>query len=180
MKKIKNRGFTLIELMIVIAIVGIIASMAVPSFQDTLERNRLKEAAESLRADMQFARTQSIKLAKNVIVTRSTGNNGGWCYGFNDDEDPCDCNQNDDTQDDYCDLKRISGAGYNQINLPSQSGNTTFKFRRGNANPGNTCFSTTNYKLRVKTSIVGRVTICTNTGSAEVIGYDSCPADQQC
>jgi type IV pilus assembly protein PilA len=40
----KDHGFTLIELMIVISILGILATMAVPSFQDRVIRTQIKEA----------------------------------------------------------------------------------------------------------------------------------------
>ncbi|MCD4743507.1 MAG: pilin [Desulfobacteraceae bacterium] len=42
--KQNNTGFTLIELMIVIAIMGILATMALPSFQDQIIRTQVKEA----------------------------------------------------------------------------------------------------------------------------------------
>jgi type IV fimbrial biogenesis protein FimT len=47
----KNQGITLIEVLVVIAILGILASIAVPSYQDMIERNRLKQAVESLADD---------------------------------------------------------------------------------------------------------------------------------
>lgn len=40
----KKNGFTLIELMIVISIIGILATMAIPSFQDQVIRNQIQEA----------------------------------------------------------------------------------------------------------------------------------------
>ena len=178
MNKKYGRGFTLTELMITVAIVGIVASLAVPSFQDMIERNRLKEAVESLKSDLMFARTEAIKRSQDIIINRVTGNNGAWFYGMN--TIACDAAEGTSTELDYCSIKRIMGTAYSQTNLISQSGNTTFTFRRGTANAGNTCFSTTNYKLRVKVSNTGRITVCTNTGSAAVIGYESCPTTQQC
>lgn len=50
------RGFTLIEVMVVVAIIGILASVAYPSYQDYVLRSRISEAAgamEGLRTDME-------------------------------------------------------------------------------------------------------------------------------
>ncbi len=164
MNRQKNTGFTLLEVMIVVAITGILAAIAVPSFQGMIETNRLKQAVESFQSDMQFARTEAIKQSVDIIVSRTTGNAGAWCYGLARkipaSKTSCDCAETDTADADYCDIKIVSGTGFSTINMDSASGNSTFDFRRGTIGNNGVTFSTDNYAARVVFSAVGRVRIC--------------------
>lgn len=168
-----QQGVTLFELLIVIALIAIILAFSVPSFSKIIERNRLKSAAESLKSDLQLARLAAVKASDQVILTKTTGNNGSWCYGFNSGTVACDCAETDVTQADYCGIAIVSGANFANTNMFSSSADTTFNFRRGTANSSNACFSTTNYKLKVFNNNAGRVEICSDT-TAAVGGYEAC------
>jgi type IV fimbrial biogenesis protein FimT len=165
MNRQKHAGFTLLETMVVIAIIGILAAMAVPSFQDMIERNRLKQVAEGLKSDMQFARTEAIKRSKNLRVTL-TGTSS-WCYGIDDDNTSCACGTAGN-----CAIKAVDGSQFQGISLDAN--NVTFSFRRGTANASGSTLSSANYQARVIVSGVGRVRVCNPEVATRLPGYPDC------
>lgn len=66
-------GFTLIETMVVVAIMAILAALATPSFQDAIDRYRAGAVYDELRATFTFARSEAIRRRIGVIVERSPG-----------------------------------------------------------------------------------------------------------
>lgn len=72
--KINNSaGFTFAELMVVIAIVGVLSAFGVPSFLRGMPERRLKNATRTLYADLQKARLLGVKENKTITVTFDTG-----------------------------------------------------------------------------------------------------------
>lgn len=59
--RILGRGFTLIELVITMTVIGILAIIAVPSYQNFVESNRLTAATNDLVADLSFIRVEAMK-----------------------------------------------------------------------------------------------------------------------
>jgi type IV fimbrial biogenesis protein FimT len=67
----KPRGFTLVELLVTIALIGIVTSLAAPSFNRTIKAGRISSAVNTFLADMRFARSEAIRRGGNVVVCRS-------------------------------------------------------------------------------------------------------------
>jgi prepilin-type N-terminal cleavage/methylation domain-containing protein len=84
---LRNRqsGFTIIELMITLAVFVILMALAVPSFRDLLDKSRLRGATDDIVGLLNLARASAIKLQRNVSVTI---NASGWCAGAQSAVDP--------------------------------------------------------------------------------------------
>ena len=85
----RNGGFTLVELMVTVAVLAIMAGLAVPSFQATINANRLTGSVNELVNALQTARMEAIRRNRRAAVcfsattdastpTCSTTNPNGW------------------------------------------------------------------------------------------------------
>ena len=73
-----QRGFSLLELIIVIAILGIIFAIALPNFADMLAEQRARAAASEIVGDLALARIEAIKQQRRVVVARGATWKDGW------------------------------------------------------------------------------------------------------
>lgn len=84
----RTQGFTLIELMVTITVLGIIISLAAPSFSKMLQDNRMITLASELQGSLQMARAEAIKRRVDVVLCKSNSGatdcsngtdwQGGW------------------------------------------------------------------------------------------------------
>ena len=95
----RQRGFTLVELMVAIAVVGVLLTLAAPSFYDFILVQRLKSMNAQLVTDMQFARSEASSRGVDVqVIFSATGDGPLGCYSIYTDSSAaprfkCDCAQ---------------------------------------------------------------------------------------
>ena len=80
-----SRGFTAIELMVVVAILAILAALAAPSFTPLIERWRVRQATEGLESTLYYARSEAIKRGGNVAIGKLDNTNGCTTAGGSND-----------------------------------------------------------------------------------------------
>jgi type IV fimbrial biogenesis protein FimT len=163
-------GTTLLELVIVIAVLAVLLGLVVPSMQGLIARNRLKAAAQAVAEDLQWARSEAIKQNRPLELSLIADH---WCYGVGAAGPArCDCRL-PAGEPGACALKRVSAADLPGVRLSATFARTTFDPRRATAVNGSlTVGSPGGSALRVVLSRLGRVRICSPTN--DVPGYDAC------
>jgi len=72
-------GFTLIEMIVAIAIAAVLLAVGIPALRDMTVSQRVRAAANGLYSDLAYARSEAIKRNTQVAVARATG---GWTNGW--------------------------------------------------------------------------------------------------
>lgn len=76
MSRDRQRGMTLVEILVSLTVLGILVMMALPSFSEALQNKQLRAASEALLNGMQTARGEAIK--RNLPVQVVIGPGTGW------------------------------------------------------------------------------------------------------
>ena len=72
------RGFTIVEAVIVVFMVGVIASLAGPYFRNFIVQQNIRNAAYELMSDLTYARSEAVKRNASVTVSKVGTWTGGW------------------------------------------------------------------------------------------------------
>lgn len=181
------KGFTLIELMVTVAVLAILAVMAAPSFADMVDRYRLRKAEEDIISVISNARAAAVKLDRNVSV--SFGSNAqGWCLGANAADAPtggapvqpsvaCACEAVTPTCSVDGEVLMIAPGKHPGVQL---GGTTTTLVFDGNLGLLSTLNSQSltltsprqSHRLRVTIRPLGQASVCAET--AAIPGFSSC------
>jgi prepilin-type N-terminal cleavage/methylation domain-containing protein len=77
----KQSGFTILELVITVLIVGIVAAIAVPSFSNSIARNQISSTANNLVGAFNLARTEAAQRGGDVHIGSASGTSD-WTTGY--------------------------------------------------------------------------------------------------
>lgn len=75
-------GFSMIELLVVVALLGIVSVMAAPSFTSVFERYRIAATRDELIGSLELARIQAISQGQSVVLKRLNCTPVGWSCGW--------------------------------------------------------------------------------------------------
>lgn len=161
-------GFTLVELLVSIAVLAIIVSIASPNFISISEQRRIVGAGDNLFASMRFAQSEALKRNARVHLVFQAGAN--WSYNI------ClttDCSGAGDP------LRAVAGTDYRGTSLAVNTSPLSFDPKRGTLVQAPAA-TTAMLSLTLNTKNVGvqvdpnsQFQLCSTAGTG---GYAACPA----
>ncbi len=171
-----QRGITLIEAAIVLAVTAIVAGSAAPSLQRLIDGRRLEGAANQLATDIQFirieavARNEALRLSFHAVA-------GGSCYVIHTGAaNDCSCAPSGPAQ---CsggahEIKTATVAAADRVVLQANVGSLLFDPLHGTSSPTGTLrlIGTNDRAIHHVVNVMGRVRSC--SPQAAVPGYRTC------
>jgi len=117
----QEKGFTIVEVCIVIAVIGVLAAFAIPNFLNWLPKMRVNSAARDLVSEMQLTRMQAVSERNNYVITFNIGSNQ---YSIYDDDD-----------NDFATAGAESGELVKTVNIGTDNPGVQFGYISGTQKP---------------------------------------------
>lgn len=183
------RGFTLVELMMTVVLLGVGIALALPSYRDMVEKRQVTNGAEQLASFINTA--QGVAMRTNEVVTVSWSHTDGdsWCVGAVSGDTACDCTETDTAAADYCQIASqpfILNSGHtgdlDLVHNMAGDGAYAFDPIRGLLIDLNDSFAaelrspSEDFRLNLMVNNTGRVILCSDDAEHGVPGYEECPA----
>lgn len=168
-------GFTLLELLIVVAVGATVLAWGIPSWRGFLEKDRLRNAAEVTAGALNNARMEAIKRNQTVYVN-FVKNSSGWGFGVATNSG---CDYTDNPSDShYCNIQRVNGDNFPGVAIDAsyQAGFDPVRGTLDSASSPNTLTfsSSAGYEVDVSVNVIGSVDICSPSGGDKVMDYPDC------
>lgn len=201
LKSNAEQGVTILELMIATAILAIIITVAIPSFSDIGDSQRVIGATEQIYNHIQQVRSESVSGNTAASINFAVDGTASWEYGFSTVNNLCDLtvtvpttanacvivvDDGDGTIDpgdgsvdaDDLVLMRFTSTEWTDVSVSIalfSSGNTQIGFDpvRGTSTSGEINLQSGNGRdLRIEVSLLGRPTIC--SPDSDIPNYKTC------
>ncbi|MDB2378813.1 prepilin-type N-terminal cleavage/methylation domain-containing protein [Luminiphilus sp.] len=155
-----QHGITLIELVVVIAIMSIIASVAVPSFTSSIAQARLKLVVETLKSDLIDAQRSVLAHGAAGSATTTFVDGSSWSYTITGSKS----------------LSRDHSQFSGSVTMTSSFASDTFTITQKTQNHqeaatvGSIVINNSDASVTISQSAAGMITVCSN----DSMGYPSC------
>ncbi|TOO47364.1 pilus assembly protein FimT [Vibrio parahaemolyticus] len=168
------RGFTLLELMITVAVLSALLATAAPSFKNVFETNKMQRLANELHGFVIEGKSEAVlrreRLWAHIIMSGSSSSDGNWRIDLTDNA----------AEGAGTVLFSLSGKPYDGIVVtPSYaSDQISFDDVHGRPSSGNLKFhpvdeSSKALKL-ISHTLSARVRVCSDNSGTEYYGYSTC------
>lgn len=146
----QRRGFTLIELMVTLAVAIILTTWATTAVQRLLERQRLSAAVEAVQAQVVLAKSEAAKRSREVAVNLNAGTPWTATLTYFDQVSAATVS------------RAVQGDSYAGVVMATSvaGGAFTFEPLRGTVNSGWIRLASANHRVDINLDAVGRMRVC--------------------